>query len=186
MTIHDFAEMLNGRRYGDEMLPSEIAQARELGFTVVFGYSDDCVEFRGDYTDEIDCFNGGRVYEDGDKYIDAVWCDGEYSWTYKTNIPHATFDIYEDGEKYCRGIVFEKYERKCPICKYEFSMCQCRFGGSAHPDRSKRRAVVLDHLYLLSPKQLEHVINLEKQWQVSYGDEERTKIYEDLKGDKKG
>lgn len=182
MTIHDFAEMLNGRRYGDEMLPSEIVQARELGFTVVFGYSDDCVEFRGDYTDEIDCFNGGRVYEDGDKYIDAVWCEGEYSWTYKTNILHATFDIYDDGEKYCRGIVFEKSEEKCPICKYEFRMCQCRFGGSAHPDRSKRREVVLDHLYLLSPKQLEHVVNLEKQWQTSYGDEERTKIYEDLKG----
>jgi hypothetical protein len=48
------------------------------------------------------------VYEDGEKYIDAVWCEGEYSWTYKTNIPHATFDIWEDGEKYCKGIVFVK------------------------------------------------------------------------------
>ena len=23
----------------------------------------------------------------------------------------------------------------CPICRYGFSACQCRFSGSAHPDR---------------------------------------------------
>ena len=30
-------------------------------------------------------------------------------------------------------------EEKCPICGYKISQCQCTFGGSAHPDRSKRR-----------------------------------------------
>ena len=29
------------------------------------------------------------------------------SWLITTNIPHATFDIYDDGELYCRGIVLE-------------------------------------------------------------------------------
>lgn len=62
---------------------------------------------------------------------------------------------------------------KCPVCKYDISMCQCMFGGSAHPDRSKRREVVIDHLYLLSPKQIEHIINLQQRWQTSYGDEEK-------------
>ena len=38
--------------------------------------------------------------------IRVIWGEGEYSWTYKTDIPHATFDIMEDREKYCRGIVF--------------------------------------------------------------------------------
>jgi hypothetical protein len=40
--------------------------------------------------------------------IEALWCEEEgYSWTYKTNIPHATFDVWDDPEtKYCRGLVF--------------------------------------------------------------------------------
>ena len=33
---------------------------------------------------------------------------------------------------------------KCPICKYVFEDCQCRFAGSAHPDRSKRARVVAE------------------------------------------
>lgn len=41
---------------------------------------------------------------------------------------------------------------KCPICNYRIDMCQCRYGGSCHPNRSKRRAVVLDHLYICSLK----------------------------------
>lgn len=68
----------------------------------------------------------------------------------------------------------------CPICNYPISNCQCRFGGSAHPDRHKRRQVVLDHLYLLSDEQIKHIIELEKYWQISYGDEERTKILNNI------
>lgn len=84
-------------------------------------------------------------------------------------------------------IIFERrcgvmIGEKCPICKYDISMCQCMFGGSAHPDRSKRREVVIDHLYLLSPKQIEHIINLQRRWQTSYGDDEKNRIFEELKG----
>lgn len=71
-------------------------------------------------------------------------------------------------------------EEKCPICDYEISWCQCRFGGSTHPDRHKRRAVVLHHLYLFSDKQIDHLKELEKFWQISYGDEERTEILQEL------
>lgn len=71
----------------------------------------------------------------------------------------------------------------CPICEYKISQCQCRFGGSAHPDRSKRIDVVLDHLYLFSPEQIKHVIDLEKWWRISYGDEGRTQILEELEKD---
>lgn len=107
MTIHEFAEGLNGRDYRKEIYPYEEQRAKELGFVVVFGYSDDNAEFRGAYYDEVGCFNGGRIYKDGERYIDAVWFKDGYDWVYETNIPHATFDIYDDGEKYCRGIVFE-------------------------------------------------------------------------------
>ena len=110
MTIFEFAAGLDGREYGNEITPFEAQRAKELGFVVVFGYSDDNAEFEGAIYDEIDCYDGGRVFEQNGKYIDAVWCDGEYAWTYKTNIPHATFDIYDSKEKYCKGIVFDMRE----------------------------------------------------------------------------
>lgn len=112
MNIFEFAAKLNGRQYGNEISKLEAQQARDLGFVVVFGYSDDNTEFRGAYDDEVGCFDGGRVYVDGDLYIDALWCKGNADWTYKTNIPHATFDIFDDGEPYCRGIVFEKHANR--------------------------------------------------------------------------
>ena len=72
-------------------------------------------------------------------------------------------------------------KEKCPICDYELKHCQCRFGGSAHPDRSKRMTVVFDHLYLFSKRQIKHLIGLERCWQISYGDEEKENIRQKLK-----
>ena len=71
-------------------------------------------------------------------------------------------------------------KEKCPICDYDIENCQCRFGGSAHPDRSKRQSVVQDHLYLFSDKQVRHIIELERYWRTSYSDEEKEKIREEL------
>ena len=71
-------------------------------------------------------------------------------------------------------------EEKCPICGYKLNQCQCYYGGSCHPDRSKRKTVVKDHLYLFSKTQVAHIINLEKRWQTSYGDEEKNKILKEL------
>lgn len=71
-------------------------------------------------------------------------------------------------------------KEKCPICDYDIEHCQCCFGGSAHPDRSKREAVVRDHLYLFSDKQVMHIIELERYWRISYLDEEKEKIREEL------
>lgn len=71
-------------------------------------------------------------------------------------------------------------KEKCPICDYDIEHCQCRFGGSSHPDRSKREKVVKDHLYLFSDKQVRHIIKLERYWRTSYLDEEKEKIREEL------
>lgn len=68
----------------------------------------------------------------------------------------------------------------CPICGYLLDECQCRYGGSGHPNRDKEREVVLDHLYLLNDKQLKHIINLEKSWRTSYGDNEKKQIVKKL------
>lgn len=108
MNIYEFASGLGDKTYGKEITPFEKQRAKELGFVVLFGRSDDLAEFCGAYDDEVDCFDGGRVFEKNGNYIDAIWCEGEYEWIYRTNIPHATFDIFEDGEKYCKGIVFER------------------------------------------------------------------------------
>ena len=78
-------------------------------------------------------------------------------------------------------LFIRKCNDKCPICGYEMKRCQCRFGGSVHPDRSKRRKVVFDHLYLFNKKQIKHLIELEKHWRTSYGDEELNAIYNKIR-----
>lgn len=125
MTIREYAEMLNGREYGYlQFTKEEIEIAKQNGFVIGYGASDDLMEFDGALYDEAGCFDGGTVYlsetgvvDDGSaetKSIEAVWCDKErtdengniITWTYKTEIPHETFMIYDDGEPYCEAIVF--------------------------------------------------------------------------------
>lgn len=69
-------------------------------------------------------------------------------------------------------------ESKCPICEYNIQDCQCLFDGSAHPDRSRRKRIVKDHLEMLSQIQLNHVVYLESMWRISYGNEEDQKEFE--------
>ena len=77
----------------------------------------------------------------------------------------------------------EQKKGKCPICKYPFEDCQCRFAGSAHPDRSKRARVVADHIYLLTDAQIEHLKKVQEWWQTSYDDEEMNRILNKLRGE---
>lgn len=108
MTLKEFAQMLDGREYLHEITKEEEALAKELGFVVVFGYSDDNAELRGAIDDEIGCFDGGELeHEDLPDVIYAKWCDREanYAWSYQTSIPHETFRIYENGDYWCIGIV---------------------------------------------------------------------------------
>lgn len=108
MTLKEFAKMLDGREYMHEITKEEEALAKELGFVVVFGYSDDNAELRGAIDDEIGCFDGGKLeHKDLPDVIYAKWCDREsnYAWSYETSIPHETFRIFEDGDYWCLGIV---------------------------------------------------------------------------------
>lgn len=119
--VKEIAEKLNGISYGENVSDIE-AEAKEHDVVIVMGASDDLMEFSGAIDDEGDCFDGGEVYfgRDGVSYdgaemnnvIEAVWCDGmnadgiPATWTYKTDIPHENFNVWEDGELYCVGIVF--------------------------------------------------------------------------------
>ena len=46
--LKEFANRLNGREYGQELTPAEAQRAKEAGIVVVFGASDDLMEFRGE------------------------------------------------------------------------------------------------------------------------------------------
>ncbi len=129
MTLKKFAKKLNGCEYGyPQFTKEELAIAKENGFIIVFGASDDLMEIRGAINDEGDCFDGGTlkldiadgklVDSDTEESCDVVaiearWCkdhDDEMNviqWTYATDVPHEKFMIYEDGEPYCQGIVFQ-------------------------------------------------------------------------------
>jgi hypothetical protein len=128
MNAQELAAALHNREYGDEITAAEERLAKESGLVVVFGASDDLMEFRGAVHDEIGAWEGGVAYftnaglldnECGDEdcpyfeklktsaaTVKAKWDAEGYSWVYETAIPHVTFDILEDGGKYCRGIVF--------------------------------------------------------------------------------
>lgn len=47
--------------------------------------------------------------DDNPRLIRAEWCptDADLSWRLTSNLPHATFTIYESGEPYCEGIVID-------------------------------------------------------------------------------
>ncbi len=117
MTARQLAGRMNGRQYQNEITPEEEREAYCNRLVAVFGYSDDCVEFAGYIDDEVGAFEGTTVYVDhdgvskdriGENAITAVWCDDNSvaTWTFKTDIPHETFNVYEDGELFCEGIVF--------------------------------------------------------------------------------
>lgn len=71
-------------------------------------------------------------------------------------------------------------EQECPICLYPISNCQCKYGSGAR--REARYEVIRDHLYMLSDEQLQHLINVQKSWQISYSDTARSVIYNSLIG----
>lgn len=133
MNAKELAAQLNGIQYPVRIPKPLTDAAKAAGLVIIYGSSDDLMEFEGAIYDELGCYDGGTAFvdakgllpardqiEDDDelkdyfarqpnaKPIEALWCqEGEYSWTYKTNVPHETFEVWEDGEPpYCRGIVF--------------------------------------------------------------------------------
>lgn len=133
MTAQELAGKLTLGEMGEE-ISDELAQsAKASGLVVVYGASDDLMEFRGAIHDEADVYDGEDVFIDSqgllpdrdnidddeelEKFfirkrgklhkIKAISNQGGYSWVFETEIPHVTFEILEDGDTYCRGIVFK-------------------------------------------------------------------------------
>lgn len=131
MTPEQAAAALNGNEYTNEGSKGLFAQMKAAGLVAVFGASDDLVELRGAIDNEISAYEGttffveerGLVENDcecGDNCpnwtqrgtsVKALWSpeaiEGNPSWAFATEIPHVAFDIMDEGELYCRGIVFK-------------------------------------------------------------------------------
>lgn len=127
--VKQFAGMLDGREYLNEITRGECREAKEKGVVVVYGYSDDNVELDGAIYDEVGAYEGTVIHLNGRgiiqnecdnkfcpyhkreakeaRIIKAIWCpDDRLSWAFETDIPHETFLVVEDGEPFCQGIVF--------------------------------------------------------------------------------
>jgi len=132
MTKDELAHSLHGMRYGDEIAGPLQRAAADAGLVILYGASDDLVELRGAIEDELSAGNHtqllftreglfndlacacechyfkmakNKALMQGQR-VTARWCAGPICWTYETTIPHVTFDIVEDDEPWCRGIIF--------------------------------------------------------------------------------
>ena len=132
LTKELLAVALHGREYPFDLSSDEQAQAKAAGLVVIYGNSDDSFEARGAITGQQYVYDHSTVLidrngllperdnidDDADlrdffarepqaKKVEAIFGAEApaATWTYNTTIPHATFEIMEDGEVYCRGIV---------------------------------------------------------------------------------
>lgn len=123
LTYFDVANLMDGVQYReeDEKFSDLFKAAKANRLVVVFGASDDLVELRGAIDEEYGAYGGLTfwVNQKGDistvkkdlqgtvAKIEALWCDEpEISWTFRTDIPHATFNVFEGEEIYCRAFCF--------------------------------------------------------------------------------
>ena len=143
MNKEQLAAQLDGTEYPLRIDEDTEQLANAQGLLIVFGASDDLIEFRGAIHDEGGAWDGGTFYIDkqglvpnfehinkNDKQalrdyfarepesknnsIEAIWGDKEKgcSFWYKTDIPHAVFEVTEDDGIYCYGIVIDMKDLK--------------------------------------------------------------------------
>lgn len=131
--VYKIVDALEGKEYPLRIPAHLVEEAKKARLVIVFGASDDLMEFRGAIDDEFGVGDGTKVMigpkglmpewgsinkrdpnvmreyfktEGQGKPIKAIWSRDNISWQYETSIPHMAFDIMEDEDTYCRGIVF--------------------------------------------------------------------------------
>lgn len=137
------AALLGGIQYPAHrtITKEQIEEAKASGLVIVFGASDDLMEFEGGIRDEFGCYGGGTAWVDSKGLLDrdqiddgddeaiadfverrktassfkAIWDKDGFSWIYETDIPHATFEVWEGEDGYCRGIVFALADLKSQV-----------------------------------------------------------------------
>jgi hypothetical protein len=123
ITLKDFAAMLHGRDSQPNLTANELLLANQRGFVVVYGDSDDRVEFEGaikaeGHTNPLarDGPAGVLVLSDDGKLLDedsslykqyveanrnviaVFYCSKDrLNWVFESDIPHETFLTYDGG-----------------------------------------------------------------------------------------
>jgi hypothetical protein len=123
ITLKEFAEMLHRRDRQPNLTTNELLLAKQKGFVVVYGYSDDIVEFDGAIRAEghtnplvkdrpagvlVLSEDGEVLDEDSDLYAEYIrknhnvitvfYCNKEgLNWVFESDIPHETFLTYDGG-----------------------------------------------------------------------------------------
>ena len=115
MNAKEWAEKLNNIEYPADEIWDMRKQFEEDGVVVVYGASDDLIEFEGAIQDEGDCYNDKVFYLNKEglttsyskNYVKVTHPhDGTAQFEYETNISCEWFNVVEDGELYCKGFVF--------------------------------------------------------------------------------
>ena len=128
MTTKELAALLNNTKYPVVISPELREIAKNSGLVIVYGYSDDLMEFDGVFYDEVDVIGGGLAYltpagvfkNECPEYdcpyyerltrvapsIEALLDTPECLFEYNTKIPHEVFNVIDGDALYCRGIVF--------------------------------------------------------------------------------
>lgn len=137
MEIGDFAKKIDGVEYGELIhIKNKFAvEAKDNGFVIVYGASDDLIEFDGAYQEEvyigmdggIGTFDFDGTSDDGKKHNHKVvgyWCGKvngkqiksweptQAVWEISVSMPSEPFNIYEDGEVFCVGCIFKISDMK--------------------------------------------------------------------------
>lgn len=125
-----FAQELNGSEYPFRLTANQTIRAQDARLVVAYGESDDLLEFEGSVYEEVGAYEGGEAFfntegilqnkcpDDACPYfqekknlarkVTSSWGgdhDG-YNWVVSADFAFETFDVFEDGKLFCRGIVF--------------------------------------------------------------------------------
>lgn len=136
ITKEQLAEELNGFEYGGPVDAATVEKAKANNLVIVFGASDDLVEFEGAIYDEVGLYGKGDIalLLPGDKFevdgetsqslqhvfvllddgaqpetnriITAEYTDGGY-FEFETSMLHNRFNVVEDGEPAGYGLVID-------------------------------------------------------------------------------
>ena len=123
----EIKKIINNISYRDSRsgMPNKAFElARDHGYTILYGASDDLLELEGSVNDEVGAWDGFSFDDmepddfETDTYnllkkhqLELLWCpDDEKSWAFKIGNEEAdftTFNILEDDEVYCEGIILK-------------------------------------------------------------------------------
>lgn len=136
--LKEFARKLDDLEFNDFEPSIMFAEAKERGIVILYNIHPMTCVLKGAIHSETDCYVGKIAFIDStgfsrrfyftdpeERFSYKNWkenkdiefrikCNSEGNpyWRYETKIPHEKFDVYEDGELFCEGIIFYADELK--------------------------------------------------------------------------